>query len=258
MRYACPWPGLQACRRRSPRDGWQACGTARRQGRRHGTDGACGSGPGLSRGAALAPAVHLQTSRRLLRLLDDAGQTLAEVSADHVSARPVGGSAASWDEIEAELVTGDPALLNAIDAQLRQVGARAATSATKLERALAGRLPAAGTARKPTLTTHSAAAEAVIGYLRDQVAAISRYDPLARRDEPDAVRQMRVAARRARSALQAFGCIIKREATRPLCGELKWLAATFGRARDSEVLLARLTAELAAVPAALVYVWARP
>ena len=86
----------------------------------------------------------------------------------------------------------------------------------------------------------------------DQVAAISRYDPLVRRDEPDAVHQMRVATRRARSALQAFGGIIERDATRPLCAELKWLAAALGPARDTEVLLARLTAELAAISPALV------
>jgi hypothetical protein len=41
------------------------------------------------------------------------------------------------------------------------------------------------------LTRHSPAAEVVLAYLRDQVAAISRYDPLVRRDEPDAVHQMR-------------------------------------------------------------------
>ena len=92
----------------------------------------------------------------------------------------------------------------------------------------------------------------MLGYVRDQVAAIWRYDPLVRRDEPDAVHQMRVATRRARSALQAFGGIIEREATRPLCAELKWLAAALGPARDGEVLLARLTAELAAIPPALV------
>ena len=114
-------------------------------------------------------------------------------------------------------------------------------------------LDAAGAAREPPpLTRHSSAAEVVLGYVCDQVAAISRYEPLVRRDEPDAVHQMRVATRRARSALQAFGSIIERDATRPLCAELKWLAAALGQARDTEVLLARLTAELAAISPALV------
>jgi CHAD domain-containing protein len=110
---------------------------------------------------------------------------------------------------------------------------------------------APGTAGLP-LTPRSPAGEVVLAYVREQVAAISRYDPLIRRDAPDAVHQMRVATRRARSALQAFGTIVEREATRPLCEELKWLAATLGQARDTEVLLTRLTAELAAVPSALV------
>ena len=96
------------------------------------------------------------------------------------------------------------------------------------------------------------AGEVVIAYVRDQVAAISRYDPRVRRDEPDAVHQMRVATRRARSALQAFGGVIDRHTTRPLCAELKWLAAELGQARDTEVLLARLTADLAAIRPALV------
>ncbi len=113
-------------------------------------------------------------------------------------------------------------------------------------------LDAAGAAREPPLLTrHSSAAEVVLGYVCDQVAAISRYEPLVRRDEPDAVHQMRVATRRARSALQAFGGI-ERDATRPQCAELKWLAAAPGQARDTEVLLARLTAELAAISPALV------
>ena len=91
-----------------------------------------------TRGAALAPVVHIQTSRCVLRLLDGAGQTLAEIAADHVSAEPADGSAAtSWDEIEAELVTGGPALLTAIDTRLRRAGARPAATATKLQRALA-------------------------------------------------------------------------------------------------------------------------
>ena len=104
----------------------------------------------------------------------------------------------------------------------------------------------------PPLTGHSSAAEVVLCYLRDQVQAIARCDPLVRRDKPDAVHQMRVATRRARSALQAFGSIIDKEATRPLCEELKWLAAALGQARDTEVMLDRLNASLAGIPSALV------
>ena len=116
----------------------------------------------------------------------------------------------------------------------------------------AGDLPGAGAAQRPTLTRQSSAGEVVLAYLRDQAGEISRCGPLVRRDEPDAVHQMRVATRRARSALQGFGDIVGRDATRPLCSELRWLAAALGQARDTEVLLAALTADLVAVPPALV------
>jgi CHAD domain-containing protein len=102
------------------------------------------------------------------------------------------------------------------------------------------------------LTARSPAGDVVLAYIRTQVLAIARYDPLVRRDAPDAVHQMRVATRRARSALQAFGQIIDREATGSLGEELKWLAAELGHARNSEVMLERLTGDLAAIPPALV------
>ena len=41
-----------------------------------------------TRGAALAPVVRIQTSRRVLGLLDGACEALAELAADHVSAQP--------------------------------------------------------------------------------------------------------------------------------------------------------------------------
>jgi CHAD domain-containing protein len=127
-----------------------------------------------------------------------------------------------------------------------------ATGAREIERKRGPGRAGSGLPHNPPLTRRSSAAEVVLSYLRDQVAAIARCDPLVRRDEPDAVHQMRVATRRARSALRAFGSIIDAEATRPLCEELKWLAATLGQARDAEVMLDRLNASLAGIPAALV------
>ena len=127
-----------------------------------------------TRGAALAPVVHMRTSRGVLRLLDDASRTLAEIAADQVSAGPMDESAAtSWDEIEVELVTGDLELLKAIDARLRAAGARPAATATKLERALGDQLPAAVAAQGSPLTARSPAGEVVLAYVRQQVLAIA-------------------------------------------------------------------------------------
>ncbi len=214
----------------------------------------------LTRGAALAPVVRMRTIREVFLLLDAAEEALAEVSADHVSAELMDGSPArSWDEIEVELAAGNRGLLKAVDARLRAAGARPAATGSKLERALGDRLlgarwsagdpvdaaVAAGSAR---LTQRSPAGQVVLAYLRQQASAITRYDPGVRRDEPDAVHQMRVATRRARSALQAFGEIVEQARTARLRDELKWLATVLGDARDAEVLLARFSGELAGIP----------
>ncbi len=63
----------------------------------------------------------------------------------------------------------------------RNVATVAPETKRKHEHAAGGTtaLDAAGAAREPPpLTRHSPAAEVVLGYVRDQVAAISRYDPL--------------------------------------------------------------------------------
>jgi CHAD domain-containing protein len=88
----------------------------------------------------------------------------------------------------------------------------------------------------------------VLGYLRTQAESLRRYDPLVRRDAPDAVHQMRVTARRMRSALQAFGRVVERDRTRSLTDELKWIAGELAGARDSEVIAQRITATLSQLP----------
>ena len=110
-----------------------------------------------TRRAALAPVMRIRTSRRALRLLDGAGQALAEIATDHVSAEPADGSATvSWDEIEAELVTGGRPLLEGDRhaAAPSRCPARRRRRETR-PRALADRLPAAGPAPKPPLTGRS-------------------------------------------------------------------------------------------------------
>jgi inorganic triphosphatase YgiF len=49
---------------------------------------------------------------------------------------------------------------------------------------------------------------------------------------------MRVAARRLRSVLQAFGRVLDRDRTGGLIGELAWLAGELAPARDTEVMFA--------------------
>jgi CHAD domain-containing protein len=201
------------------------------------------------RRAALKPVAELITRRRRWVLADDTGRQLVEVVDDQVSAHTMGRetTASSWREIEVELAEhGQPELLDTIEQRLRKIGIRRAGSSSKLGRVLEPRLR---TSREPVSKRVKAgsAAEAVLDYLGDQLAAIRAQDPLVRQDAPDALHQMRVAARRARSALQAFRTVLSREATRELIEELKWLGNELSEARDSEVIeerLLRVTHEL--------------
>lgn len=125
-----------------------------------------------------------------------------------------------------------------------------ATHTHGLPRSQAGLQPehlSAGTQPRPSAT----AAEAVRAYLRLQLQALISLEPLARRDEPDAVHQMRVAARRLRGTLRTFGEVIPRSETDHAAAELKWLGGLLGAARDDEVLPARLEATLRSVPVEL-------
>jgi CHAD domain-containing protein len=207
----------------------------------------------ITRGSAVGPVAELTTRRRRWRLADDDGRVLVEVVDDHVSAHTVGASTSgmSWREVEVELGGhGDPDLLDRVERRLLKAGVRRSDARSKLARVLGERL--AGPGPGPRLGRKSTVGEVVLAYLREQADAIQWGDPAIRQDAKDAVHQMRVATRRIRSALQAYGKVIDRSATRELTTELKWLAGVLGDARDLEVLHARFAHAVDALPDELV------
>ena len=209
---------------------------------------------GYARGRPLQPVARITTVRHRRILRDAAGGSLAEVVTDEVSAQSLGRPAtiSGWQEAEVELTGGDLRLLEAADRRLRSGGLRPAGHAAKLERALADRLPPRAAGRDfpgpNRLTRRSTAAEVVLAYLREQARALGRLDPLVRRDEPDAVHEMRVATRRLRGTLQTFGAVLRPADTRHLGDELRWLGTVLGAARDHEVLHDRLAARVRQTP----------
>jgi CHAD domain-containing protein len=205
-----------------------------------------------TRGEPLRPLARMRTSRRRLTLLGQAGESLAEVAADHISAQTLGQTTtvSRWHEVEVELTGGDRKLLRAADDLLRRGGLRPAGRAAKLERALGGQLPERE--QPAPLTSSSPAGQVVLAYLRTHADRLKSLDPMVRRDEADAVHQMRVATRRLRSTLRSFGHVIRRDGTRRLAAELKWLGAVLGQARDNEVLAGHLQALLSQAPGELV------
>jgi inorganic triphosphatase YgiF len=98
---------------------------------------------GWTGGEPLRPVARLETTRTIRRLVDPAGQVLAEVADDAVTgSRPDPADPArwrladQWRELEVELVSGHRNLLNAAAGQLRAAGAEPSRSASKLARVL--------------------------------------------------------------------------------------------------------------------------
>jgi CHAD domain-containing protein len=207
----------------------------------------------FTRDETLAPVAEISTVRHRMVLLDEAGDSLAEVVDDDVSASTLGSQTelSHWREVEVELTGGGQGLLAAADKRLRRSGLRPAGRQAKLERALGGQLRSrnGGGSRPAPLST---AADVVLAYAGTQVAAIMAFDPLVRRDEPDAVHQMRVATRRLRSTLKSFGAVLRAADSERLGDELKWLGGVLGTARDAEVMAGHLQAGLNELPPELI------
>jgi CHAD domain-containing protein len=186
-----------------------------------------------TRGAELRLVAELDTRRNVTVLLD--GDTrLLEVADDRVKGTVYGAETTivRWREVEAELLEGGTGkLLAKVGKRLRKAGAVPSQATSKLAKLLEPAPP-------PTAPTEpGTAGEVVVAYLATQVNALLTQDPRVRRAEDDAVHQMRVAARRLRSALKAFRKIVT--GTDHLQDELRRLGAVLGEARDLEVIRAR-------------------
>lgn len=204
-------------------------------------------------GKKLVPVAHLATVRQSSELVDAEGRTLAILADDHVTAEAMGESATldSWRELEVELAPGaaDAELLDLVQKALKRQGATPSKSSSKVSRVLGDRVPSRS-ARKPG--RKSSAGSVVVAYLAEQASLLRAHDVGVRTGAEDSVHQMRVAARRLRSALSAFRHVLDRDATKPLADELKWLSGELSPARDAEVLEALLRRQVAAQPALLV------
>jgi CHAD domain-containing protein len=200
-----------------------------------------------ARDASLRPVARIETRRRRTTLRDAAGTSLAEIALDEVAAQSLGGSTtlSRWNELEIELTGGRPQLLRAADERLRRSGLRPAGRSAKLERALAVDSP-------PPATPGDRAGDVVSAYVGAQAGRLKALDAAVRRDEPDAVHQMRVTTRRLRAALQAFPMVLPKPATAGLLDELRWLGQVLGDARDAEVLEQHFQDALAELPVELV------
>ncbi len=97
----------------------------------------------ITAGQSLRPIAILDTERTVVPLTSKAGQPLAEVADDRVTATRLGEPSdepLTWREIEVEVAEADspeaPGLLEAAGRLLRDAGARRSSSASKLGRLL--------------------------------------------------------------------------------------------------------------------------
>jgi CHAD domain-containing protein len=193
------------------------------------------------RSAALAPVATLRTERDTWLITDSAGETLAELVDDTVSILDGTKALSKFREIEVERGTADEDLLPAVGRVLESAGAVSGEFTPKVMRALgpqSAASPDVPVPRKPGRL--ASAGDAVTFALRRTVRTLLDHDVRVRRDEDDAVHQMRVACRRLRSDLRTFDTLVDKEWADRLQTDLRWLAAALGGPRDAEVLRARL------------------
>ena len=98
---------------------------------------------GRTGGKPLHPIVQLNTERTIRRLTGPAGEVRAEVADDRVTGRRLDRAdpddapgPMTWHEIEVELVSGEPDVLDAAGKLLKAAGARLSASPSKLGRVL--------------------------------------------------------------------------------------------------------------------------
>lgn len=235
-------------------DGWHlksAAGDGARLERRMPTGASCRVPTALRDAVAesvtdrpLLPVLRLRTRRVVRQLFDDQGGVRAEVCVDRVQARLLvhPWTRSTWFEAEAELApAGPPEVLEDIDRLLRAGGLTPAAHTSKAHRMLR--------AVPPDAPTADTAAGAVRGALADQLGRLQALEVAVGRDEPEALHDTRVALRRLRSILGAFGTLVAPAAeVRAVRDELRWAGRQLSGARDLEVLDALVGETLEAMP----------
>lgn len=205
---------------------------------------------GLTRGLAVEAVATLRTERSPYDLIAEDGRVIAELTDDSVSVLDGTHVAGRFRELEVETRDGTQAELDAVVDLLVASGAIEGGLPSKAVRALGPAASAPPDVAPPGRVRRSDPAGAALqAHLARHTRAFLAQDTRVRRDLPDGVHQLRVAARRLRSGLKVFGPLIEREWADGLRTELAWIAAELGEVRDREVQEERLLRDLAALPA---------
>ena len=201
-------------------------------------------------GHSLQPVVSLRTERQPFDITRGGGRV--ELVDDTVSILDDGSVVAVFRELEVEASHADDEasidVMNDLIAHLSAAGAVAAGS-SKAASALGPRASAPPDVRVgPMPGPNGLAADALRAMISTHVRHLMLADVNVRRELPDSVHQMRVAARRLRSLLSSFAPLFDAEWADGLRTELAWLASELGAIRDAEVLHERLATHARDLP----------
>ena len=192
----------------------------------------------LLRGREVVPVARLRTRREGVRAQG------AEVTEDSVAVLVGQRVTRRFHELEVELLEdGDERSLRRLERELRRAGARAAThdQRPKLHQALDLAAPDAET----SIPAGALPAVALGLALAEQRRRLLLHDPGTRLGaDPEELHQMRVATRRLRAFLRVGRPLLDRAWVDGLRAELGWLGRELGPARDLDVLVERIQADV--------------
>ncbi len=191
----------------------------------------------------LVPVARVTTQRSEQVLRGPDGTALAHFCDDVVHAERLLAPTLRqhWREWEVELDQGHRDLLEHFEQAVLAVGARPATVSSKVARTLAVGFGTRGKEVERPDQPHrrSDMWEVLRAYLSDPVGVLQQHDAGLR---GDTVHQLRIAARRLRSALASYEPVFEPGAVDAIREELRWLGQSLGAARDFEVLRRHLDA----------------
>ncbi len=198
----------------------------------------------------LGPVVRLHTERITFGLQMD-GRTFATVCDDTVVAEGAAEPISVFREIEVELeATADSDDVGVIISLLCKAGCKIDDApVAKALRALGQRAFDPPDVVMPTIGKRATAGVLVRHCLAKSVTQlIGHHAGVFAADDPEALHQFRVAARRLRSDLRTFTALLDHNWTIWLRDELAWLGGEVGVGRDADVLAGRLRSQLARLP----------
>ena len=190
-----------------------------------------------------------RTVRRIATIDATGGSSVIEAALD-LGAIEANGASLPIAEVELELLEGSPEALYALALELDALAPLRLETRSKSARGYAlaaGAPPAWYKAEPPALDRNATVDQAIQVILRNclqqwcanEAAALDASDP-------EGVHQMRVALRRLRSAVSAFGRLIDPAQRAWLSGEAKTILGALGPARDWDVFLSELLAPVSA------------